>query len=61
MNHRYAAGSPSPKAAAWQFFSVTCRAAWRWLFALVHDGLLVEVEKGDAKRHRASRYCYLGD
>jgi hypothetical protein len=34
--------------------------AWRWLFALIHDGLLVEVEKGDAKRCRANHYSRIG-
>jgi hypothetical protein len=32
----------------------------RWLFLLEHDGILLEVEKGNMNRRRASRYRYVG-
>ncbi len=35
--------------------------AARWLWLLVHDGILAEAEKGDRTRRRATRYRYLGD
>ncbi|NLE37138.1 MAG: bifunctional DNA primase/polymerase [Pirellulaceae bacterium] len=35
--------------------------AWRWLFLLVQDRVLTEVEKGDIKGRRATRFRYLGD
>jgi hypothetical protein len=35
--------------------------AWRWLWLLVHDGIIAEVEKGDRGKRRASRYRYLAD
>ena len=34
--------------------------AARWLFLLVHDKVLLEVEKGDITRRRASCYRYMG-
>ncbi len=33
--------------------------AWRWLFLLGHDGIVEEVEKGNRRRRRASRYRYV--
>ena len=36
-------------------------ATWRWLSLLLHDRIIQEVEKGDPKKRRASRYRYLGD
>jgi len=35
--------------------------AWRWLFLLVHDNVIEEVEKGDRTKRRASRFRYLAD
>jgi len=35
--------------------------AWRWLYLLVHNKVIAEIEKGDHARRRASRYRYLGD
>jgi hypothetical protein len=40
---------------------VTHVQAWRWLYALGCDGIVAEVEKGDPKKRRASRFRYLGD
>lgn len=34
---------------------------WRWLFLLVKEGILTEVEKGNNKCRRASRFRYLRD
>jgi len=35
--------------------------AWKWLFLLLHDGVIVEVEKGSIGKKRASCYRYLRD
>ena len=35
--------------------------AWRWLFLLIQDRVLEEVEKGNQSTRHASRYRYLGD
>lgn len=34
---------------------------WRWLFLLTEEGILNEVEKGDLRKRRASRYRYLAE
>ncbi|MBM4093962.1 MAG: hypothetical protein FJ276_31835 [Planctomycetes bacterium] len=32
---------------------------WRWLFLLQQDKVILEIEKGDHAKRRASRYRYL--
>ncbi len=46
---------------AGRLLQVNHATAWRWLWLLCHDGVVVEVEKGDRAKRRASRYRYLGD
>ncbi len=46
---------------AGRLLDVHYTTAWRWLFLLQHDGIVQEVEKGDQKTKRASRYRYLAD
>jgi len=38
---------------------VTAMTAYRWLFLLVSDGVLREVEKGGPKTRKATRFRYL--
>lgn len=45
---------------AGRLLGVTHVQASRWLYLLVVDGVLEEVEKGDVKKRRASQYRYLG-
>ena len=45
---------------AGRLLKVNHTTAWRWLFLLVHDGVLEQVEKGDRARRRATRYRYRG-
>jgi hypothetical protein len=44
---------------AGHLLAVDHTTAWRWLFLLLHDGILEEVEKGDRRKRRASRYPLL--
>ncbi len=44
---------------AGRLLTVDHSTASRWLWLLVHDGIVEEVEKGDRSRRRASRYRYL--
>jgi hypothetical protein len=46
---------------AGKLLEVDHTTAWRWLWLLVHDKIIEEVEKGDQGSRRASRYRYLGD
>lgn len=45
---------------AGRLLGVTHVQASRWLFLLVADGVLAEIEKGDVRTRRASQYRYLG-
>ncbi len=60
------------RASGSQPFFLSCRTAgkllevdhlraWRWLFLLVHNRDLEQVEKGDRAKRRASRYRYVAD
>ncbi len=45
---------------AGRLLGVNHTTANRWLFLLVKDGVLAEIEKGDHRKRRASRFRYLG-
>lgn len=44
-----------------RLLAVDPSTAWRWLFLLEHDGILIVVTRGDRKERRASRYRYIAD
>ncbi|HUT91382.1 MAG TPA: bifunctional DNA primase/polymerase [Thermoguttaceae bacterium] len=46
---------------AGKLLGVDHTTAWRWLSLLQHDRIIVQVEKGDRSKRRASRYRYQGD